>query len=192
MQPLVLILDNYDSFTYNLVQLVEENDAIPVVIKNNHLSLDAVEAYDKILFSPGAGIPSEIPIMKQIVERYGNSKSILGICLGHQAIAEAYGGKLLNMPDVWHGKIQRINITEPNDYLFKDIPESLDVGLYHSWAVDRQYLPRTIKITAISSNETIMALSHVTDDVKGIQFHPESYMTEYGKKIIGNWLIRKF
>ena len=188
MHPLILILDNYDSFTFNLVQLVEENDAIPVVIKNDHISLEAVASYDKILFSPGAGIPSEIPIMKQIVEQYRHSKSILGICLGHQAIAEAYGGKLFNMPEVLHGKKHKITITDHNDYLFKGLPETFDVGLYHSWAVDRQNLPESIKITAISSNGTIMALSHTTDDVKGIQFHPESYMTKYGKKIINNWL----
>lgn len=188
MHPLVLILDNYDSFTYNLVQLVEENGAIPVVIKNDRINLELVAAYDKILFSPGAGIPTEFPIMKQIVEQYRNSKSILGICLGHQAIAEAYGGKLFNMPEVLHGKKHKIIITDRNDYLFDGLPESFEVGLYHSWAVDRQFLPEIIKVTAISSNGTIMALSHVTDDVKGIQFHPESYMTEYGKRIIKNWL----
>jgi anthranilate synthase component II len=188
MRLRVLILDNYDSFTYNLVQLVEESNAIPVVIKNDQLSLDEVGGYDKILFSPGAGIPSEIPIMKRILEHYGRTKSILGICLGHQAIAEAYGAKLFNMPEVLHGKKFRIEITDRNDYLFKNLPESFEVGLYHSWAVDKHYLPKTIKITATSSNGIIMALSHLTDDVKGIQFHPESYMTEYGKGIINNWL----
>jgi len=188
MRPLILILDNYDSFTYNLVQLVEENDAIPVVIKNDHIRLEEVSAYDKILFSPGAGIPSEFPIMKKIVEKYHQHKSILGICLGHQAIAEAYGGKLFNMPEVMHGKKHKITITDSSDYLFRDLPETFEVGLYHSWAIDRQDLPGSIKITAISSNGTIMALSHATDDVKGIQFHPESYMTEYGKKIMMNWL----
>jgi anthranilate synthase component II len=188
MQPLVLIVDNYDSFTYNLVQLVEENGGLPVVIKNDHITLDAVAAYDKILFSPGAGIPSEFPIMKQIVDQYRHSKSILGICLGHQAIAEAYGGKLFNMPEVLHGKMHKITITDPLDYLFRDLPQSFKVGLYHSWAVDKQNLPAPLKITAISLKGTIMAISHKTDDVKGIQFHPESYMTEYGKMIMMNWL----
>jgi anthranilate synthase component 2 len=188
MQPLVLILDNYDSFTYNLVQLVEENNAVPVVIKNDHIALEAVAAYDKILFSPGAGIPSEFPIMKQIVEKYRHSKSILGICLGHQAIAEAYGGKLFNMPEVLHGKKHRITLTDPDDYLFRDLPTAFNVGLYHSWAVNRDHFPDCLKITAISTNGTIMALAHKTDDVKGIQFHPESYMTDFGKIMMRNWL----
>ena len=188
MQARILILDNYDSFTYNLVQLIEESNASPIVIKNDQITIEAVADYDKILFSPGAGIPSEIPIMKQIVECYGQSKSILGICLGHQAIAEAYGGKLFNMPEVLHGKKHRIRISSPSDILFKGIPETFEVGLYHSWAVDKQFLPETIKITALSSTGIIMALSHVVNDVKGIQFHPESYMTEYGKAIIENWI----
>ena len=188
MQARILILDNYDSFTYNLVQLIEESNASPIVIKNDQITIEAVADYDKILFSPGAGIPSEIPIMKQIVDGYGQSKSILGICLGHQAIAEAYGGKLFNMPEVLHGKKHRIRISSPSDILFKGIPETFEVGLYHSWAVDKQFLPETIKITALSSTGIIMALSHVVNDVKGIQFHPESYMTEYGKAIIENWI----
>jgi anthranilate synthase component 2 len=188
MRPRILILDNYDSFTYNLLQLVEENGGEAVVIKNDQIMLESIAQYDKILFSPGAGIPSDFPIMTQIVQRYRHTKSILGICLGHQAIAAAYGAKLYNMPEVFHGKKHIITIEDKRDYLFNGLPESFEVGLYHSWAVDRQSLPVVLKITALNSNGIIMALSHTTDDVKGIQFHPESYMTGYGKKIIGNWL----
>ena len=188
MRPRILILDNYDSFTYNLLQLVEENGGKAIVIKNDQIILESVTEYDKILFSPGAGIPSEIPVMKQIVEQYRHSKSILGICLGHQAIAEAYGGKLYNMPEVLHGKKHIITIKDREDYLFKCLPESFEVGLYHSWAVEGQTISDVLKITAIGSNGIIMALSHTTDDVNGIQFHPESYMTMYGKKLIRNWV----
>jgi anthranilate synthase component 2 len=188
MRPRILILDNYDSFTYNLLQLVEESGGEAVVIKNDQLDIDAVADYDKVLFSPGAGIPSDVPVMKEIVLRYGHSKSILGICLGHQAIAEAYGGHLYNMPVVMHGKKQLIHLQDQTDYLFNGLPERFEVGLYHSWAVDVEGLPKLLKITAMSENGVPMALSHITDDVKGIQFHPESYMTGYGKKIIGNWI----
>ena len=188
MRPRILILDNYDSFTYNLLQLVEENGGIAVVVKNDQIILDSVADYDKILFSPGAGIPSDFPIMKQIVEQYRQLKSILGICLGHQAIAEAYGGRLYNMSEVLHGKKHQITVKDQTDYLFRGLPETFEVGLYHSWAVDPQHMPETVKITAVSANGIIMALSHYTDDVKGIQFHPESYMTGYGYQIIRNWI----
>jgi anthranilate synthase component 2 len=188
MRPRILILDNYDSFTYNLVQLVEENGGIAFVEKNDQIMLDSVEDFDKILFSPGAGVPSDFPIMRQIVEQYSRSKSILGICLGHQAIAEAYGGRLYNMPEVMHGKKYQITVKDQTDYLFKGLPTTFEVGLYHSWAVDPEYMLDQLNITAMSSNGIIMALSHNTDDVKGIQFHPESYMTGNGNKIIRSWI----
>ncbi len=189
MEPTVLIIDNFDSFTYNLVQLVREKGCCkPDIIKNDELDIEQVERYDGIIFSPGSGIPQEVPLMSQIVLQYQESKSILGICLGHQAIAETYHAKLFNMKKVVHGIRQKVQVIDKEDYLFHNIPKQFTAGLYHSWAVDKEDFPETLKITAISTNNTIMALSHRVFDVKGIQFHPESYMTEYGAQMIKNWL----
>jgi anthranilate synthase component 2 len=158
------------------------------VVKNDCIKLDEVSKFDKILFSPGPGLPSGSGIMGMIIQKYGTTKSILGICLGLQAIVESFGGKLINLPNVYHGIRQRIYIVDRRDVLFKDISSGFQAGLYHSWAADKNSLPACLKITALSENEIVMAVSHVDYDIKGVQFHPESYMTEHGPKIISNWL----
>lgn len=185
----LLIVDNHDSFTYNLVQIIKQAVRCSFeVIKNDKIDLSSVKHFDKILFTPGPGLPLEKPAMFEIVNIYSKSKSILGICLGHQAIAEAFGGMLFNMQNVYHGIAKKIRIIEKEDYLFKNIPEFFTGGLYHSWAVSSENFPESLNITAVASDETIMALSHKTYDVRGVQFHPESIMTACGKKIMENWL----
>jgi anthranilate synthase component II len=189
MRPRLLIVDNYDSFTYNLVQIVENHgNWVFDVIKNDKVQLEEVGSYDKILFSPGPGLPSDAGIMAGIIKSYDRTKIILGVCLGLQAIIESYGGRLINLPKVYHGIKQRIRITDRGEAMFKGIPDFFEVGLYHSWAVEKDSLPAAIKITALSDNGIVMAVSHQTCDVKGVQFHPESYMTEHGHTIISNWL----
>jgi anthranilate synthase component 2 len=183
-----LIVDNHDSFTYNLAQLLEQAGCIATIIKNDGQEVDAT-GFDKIIFSPGPGIPSkEAGLMKSLLYKYSATKSILGICLGHQAIAEFYGGKLKNLDKVFHGIKAKINIIEHTDYLFNGMPDTLNGGLYHSWGVSSEGLPDCLKITAISNEGIIMGISHITHNVKGLQFHPESIMTEHGAAIIKNWL----
>lgn len=190
MQHQLLIVDNYDSYTYNLVQIVNEHGSWQsVVMKHDVINLGLVGDFEKIIFSPGAGVPDDYQIMRQIIKKYSKQKSILGICLGHQAIAEAFGGSIYNLKKVYHGIKQSISIINKADYLFKDIPSEIEVGLYHSWAVSEK-LPNCLKATAISFDNIIMGLSHVEYDVKGLQFHPESYMSLYGKQILFNWLNR--
>ncbi|WP_448519438.1 anthranilate synthase component II [Rhodoflexus sp.] len=187
MSVRLLLLDNRDSFTYNLAQLIDENfDGIWAVRTCDEISLPEVANYDKIIFSPGPGVPSEIPLMRDILMTYGSKKSILGVCLGHQAIAEAFGGVLFNMGQVWHGMKVPIRVTEPQERLFCGLPETFEVGLYHSWAVAT--LPDCLQVTALSTNGTIMALSHKQYDIKGVQFHPESVMTACGAALLSNWL----
>jgi anthranilate synthase component II len=189
MQPRLLIIDNYDSFTYNLVQIVEthSNWAFDVV-KNDCIMLEKINRYDKILFSPGPGLPSESGIMEKITRRYGNSKSILGICLGMQSIVESFGGQLVNLPSVYHGIKQHISILDRGEELFEDMPDCFEAGLYHSWAAEKSTMPVCLKLTAMSEDGVIMAVSHNRYKIKGVQFHPESYMTEMGPVIIANWL----
>ena len=185
----VLIVDNYDSFTYNIVQLVREHGQFNHrVISNDRIDLNDLSEYDKIIISPGPGVPSETPATIEIISNFGNNKSILGICLGHQAIAEAYGGKIYNLGRPCHGIKQKVQIKDYNDYIFSNIPPLIDAGLYHSWAVAEESLPGDLKITAKSTEGIIMAISHSRVDVKGIQFHPESVMTRHGTEIINNWL----
>jgi len=185
----LLIIDNYDSFTYNLVQIIEEHNYCNFsVIKNDNISIETVTGYDKILFSPGPGIPSEAIIMNKIIEKYHKNKSILGICLGHQAITEYFGGNLYNLPKVNHGVKQKIKIIDNEDYLFKNLPPDIYAGLYHSWAVSQNNFPDCLKVTATNYDGIIMAITHKYFDIKGIQFHPESIMTDFGKQIIYNWL----
>jgi anthranilate synthase component II len=187
----LLILDNYDSFTWNLVQLVREVSELPFdIIKNDKILINDIQYFDKILFSPGPGLPKEVPVMKEIIENYKNSKSILGICLGHQAIAEAFGCKLINLNVVSHGQQQKIKIIDESDYLLRNIPQNFTSGLYHSWVIDPTSLSNEIKIIAVSENGHIMGISHNQYDIKGLQFHPESCMTPLGSKIIRNWLSR--
>jgi len=190
-QP-VLLVDNYDSFTYNLVQLLNEAGAKSVdIVPNDKIRMNHVAKYRKIMFSPGAGLPNEYPAMKHILEQFAQTKSILGICLGHQAIAEYFGAKLINLPSVFHGVKSQIEICNPTCYLFEGISETFQAGLYHSWAVNEHEFPNELYISAKSKNEIIMAISHKKFDVNGIQFHPESYMTTNGITLIKNWLKKQ-
>ena len=184
----LLVLDNYDSFTYNLVHLIEKVSEIDFdVIRNDKISIDAVKAYNKILLSPGPGLPKDAGIMPELIKQYGSSKSIFGVCLGLQSIGEAYGGSLKNLETVFHGIATPITIIE-EDVIFKHCNKTFTVGRYHSWIINNQNLPNQLKITALDTNGNIMALKHQSHDVKGVQFHPESILSEYGELIIKNWL----
>jgi anthranilate synthase component 2 len=184
----LLILDNYDSFTYNLVHLIEKvSDITFDVIRNDKIYLEAINAYDKILLSPGPGLPKDAGIMPELIKHYGSSKSILGICLGLQAIGESYGATLKNLDTVFHGIATPITILDEN-ILFENCPDTFTVGRYHSWVVNPNNLPSDLKITAIDYDGNIMALKHNTHDVRGVQFHPESILSEYGEMMIKNWL----
>jgi anthranilate synthase component II len=185
----ILVLDNYDSFTYNLVHILKELTGGPVdVRRNDEIGLDDAGNYDKIIISPGPGVPDEAGITKQLIGRYASSRSILGVCLGCQAIAEVFGGSLINLDKVYHGVKTGILVTDDGEKLFTDIPASFEAGRYHSWVVSETDLPAGLRITARDDEGMIMALSHVEYDVKGVQFHPESVMTELGKKILQNWM----
>jgi anthranilate synthase component II len=185
----ILVIDNYDSFTYNLVHYIEKlTGECPDVFRNDEIDIADVENYDKILLSPGPGVPSQAGICLGLIKEYAHSKSILGICLGHQAIGEAFGGKLLNLSEVYHGIASEVYITASGDSLFEGLPASIVAGRYHSWVVDSVGLPDCFTVTGIDENNIIMGISHKKFDVKGLQFHPESVLTEYGLEIIGNWL----
>jgi anthranilate synthase component 2 len=187
----ILILDNYDSFTYNLVHIVKKLGYQNVsVIRNDKMTVEEVAAFDKILLSPGPGIPSEAGILMDLLRTYNSTKSILGVCLGHQAIAESFGGELFNLSKVVHGKSVKTNLCAP-DILFKDVPSSFLSGRYHSWAVKKENLPNDLIVSAEDENGVIMALKHAHYDVRGVQFHPESIMTEYGETMMRNWLEHK-
>lgn len=185
----ILIFDNYDSFTYNLVHLVEKiTDEKADVFRNDQLALEDVNSYDKIILSPGPGIPSEAGLLLPLIETYAKTKSILGVCLGHQAIAETFGAKLVNMENVFHGVATEI-IPEPEPgTLFEGIPASFKAGRYHSWIVDEASLPPELIVTARDEQGRIMALRHRELAISGVQFHPESIMTEYGEQLIRNFL----
>ncbi len=184
----ILVLDNYDSFVYNLVHYLRDLGQQPEIYRNNKISLEEVARFDKILLSPGPGVPSEAGIMPQLLQQYAATKSILGVCLGHQAIGEAFGGKLENMKDVLHGVATRIHIQKPDEKLFRQVPSELKVGRYHSWTVVPDNLPDSLEVTATDDNGYVMALAHKTYDVRGVQFHPESILTEHGKQMLENWL----
>ncbi|MBS5978439.1 aminodeoxychorismate/anthranilate synthase component II [Dysgonomonas sp. Marseille-Q5470] len=184
----ILIFDNYDSFTYNLVHLVKELGYTDVdVFRNDKIALEDVAKYDKIILSPGPGIPSEAGLLLPLIKEYAGKRPILGVCLGHQAIGEAFGAQLKNLEDVYHGVATRINITQP-DYIFDTLGCELEVGRYHSWIVDNNGLPDCIEITATDNNGQIMALKHKEFDVHGVQFHPESVLTPAGETIVKNFL----
>jgi len=184
----LLVLDNYDSFTYNLVYIIRRLGYQVDVIRNDKIKAKEVEAYDKILLSPGPGIPDEAGIMKKVIEKYGKTKSILGVCLGHQGIAEVYGAELYNLFNVLHGVSSEIKILNKTDYLFKGIPDAFKGCHYHSWAILQGSINGLLEVTARDTNGNIMAISHKEYDVKGLQFHPESILTEHGATIIENWL----
>lgn len=184
----LLVLDNYDSFTYNLVHLIRKVSSVSFdVIRNDKITLKDVDAYDKILLSPGPGLPKDAGIMPDLIARYGAQKNIFGVCLGLQAIGEAYGASLKNLDTVFHGVAMPIRIIG-EDPLFRDCPAEFIVGRYHSWVVDQRQLPEELVVTAIDKQGHIMALSHKTYSVRGVQFHPESILSEHGETIIRNWL----
>lgn len=183
----IVIIDNYDSFTYNLSHLVKELGAEVTGLRNDSFPIEELETYDKILLSPGPGIPKEAGLLLEVIRTYAGKKPILGVCLGEQAIGEVFGGKLTNLSEVYHGIQSPIRITASN-YLFEGLPEEILVGRYHSWVIDRENFPDALEITAVSQEGYIMALRHKDFDVQGIQFHPESVLTPDGKKIISNWL----
>ncbi len=184
----LLVLDNYDSFTYNLVHLVEKVSDISFdVIRNDKISIDEVNDYDKILLSPGPGLPKDAGIMPEILKKYSASKSIFGVCLGMQAIGENFNSKLKNLDTVFHGLATPIEITQ-NDLIFEACPKQFNVGRYHSWVVDQNGLSSDLIVTSIDAEKNIMSLKHKTLDVKGVQFHPESILSEHGETIIRNWL----
>lgn len=184
----ILVLDNYDSFTYNLVHILRELGHSPDVYRNDKISVESVGAYDKIMLSPGPGIPDEAGIMKDLIRRYADSKSILGICLGHQGIGEVFGAELYNIPKVLHGVTSSVTILDTSEYLFRDVKDNFEATHYHSWAVKPGSIPASLKVTAANGEGLVMGLRHVEYDVKGLQFHPESVMTTEGPKMIANWL----
>lgn len=184
----ILVIDNYDSFTFNLVHLLNETGHEATVWRNDKFQLADVNAFEKILLSPGPGIPSESGLLLDVIRTYSESKSILGICLGLQAIAEVFGGELYNLTRPVHGRATEISVLDDQEQLFFNCPTNFNVGRYHSWAVRNDNVPEAIKVTAVDSDGVIMALRHRTLDVRGVQFHPESVLTEHGKLLISNWL----
>jgi anthranilate synthase component 2 len=185
----ILVLDNYDSFTYNLVHILKELTNGPVdVFRNDEIGLKEIGRYDKILISPGPGLPDQAGITKKMIGHFAPSKSILGVCLGCQAIAEVYGGSLINLDRVYHGVETNIKVLNEEERLFTEIPETFTAGRYHSWVVREDGLPSVIRITAKDDEGSIMAIAHETYDVRGVQFHPESVMTKHGKQLLLNWI----
>jgi len=183
----VLVIDNYDSFTYNLVHYLQDLGCEVTVKRNDKLTVEEVGKFDKILLSPGPGIPDEAGLLKPIIKEYGSSKSILGICLGQQAIAEVYGGSIENLNKVYHGVSTSITRVNEDEVLYKDIPTELEVGRYHSWVVSKD-LPKVLISTSIDANGEIMSLRHIEHDVRAVQYHPESILTPEGKKMLKNWV----
>ncbi|MDR7130389.1 anthranilate synthase component 2 [Algoriphagus sp. 4150] len=184
----ILVLDNYDSFTYNLVYIVRQlGYGVQMdVFRNDKISLEEVSKYDKILLSPGPGVPEDAGIMPELLKKYAATKSILGVCLGHQAIGEAFGGDLINLSEVLHGVASTVTVEE--DLLFKNVPNTFSIGRYHSWVVDENTLSSDLEVIARTPDNQIMAIRHKKYDIRGVQFHPESILTENGVQILKNWL----
>jgi anthranilate synthase component 2 len=191
MNMKIAVIDNYDSFTYNLVHYIESiiDESIDVY-RNNEVEISALNEYNYILLSPGPGIPEEAGICLDLIKTYGESKNILGVCLGHQAIAEAYGGSISNLSEVYHGVSTPVKLTKIIDPLFQKLPMTFEAGRYHSWVVDKKSLPSTLSVTCEDNSGIIMGLTHNKHSVKGVQFHPESVLTEHGMQIMRNWLGR--
>lgn len=183
----IVIIDNYDSFTYNLAHLVKELGAEVEVLRNDQFQIEDLLPYDKIILSPGPGIPSEAGLLLDVIRQYAPIKPILGVCLGHQAIGEYFGGHLTNLSQVFHGVSSTVSVTTP-DYIYNELPDHIEVGRYHSWVVDTKAFPDCLEITSVSEEGQIMSLRHRQYDVRGIQYHPESVLTPDGQKIISNWL----
>lgn len=185
----IIVIDNYDSFTYNLVHAIKKISGLPVdVFRNDEITLDKLDQYDKIVLSPGPGIPVEAGLLLDIIRKFAPTKSILGVCLGHQAIGEAFGGTLTNMNRVLHGISTPVTKTEIPTVLFEGLPETFQVGRYHSWIVDSAGLPDCLQVTSYDDKGMIMSMKHTTFDVEGVQFHPESVLTPLGEQMIANWL----
>ena len=185
----IVVIDNYDSFTYNLVHAIKKISGLPVdVFRNDEIALEDLEQYNKIVLSPGPGIPEEAGLLLDIFRKYGPTKSMLGVCLGHQAIGEAFGGTLTNMNRVLHGIATPVNTTKVPTRLFDGLPETFSVGRYHSWIVNEADLPDCMQITSYDDKGMIMSMKHTTFDVEGVQFHPESVLTPLGEQMITNWL----
>lgn len=183
----VLVIDNYDSFTYNLVHYLEDLDCDVTVMRNDQLILGDVMPFQKIVLSPGPGIPDEAGLLKSIIKTYAPTKSILGVCLGQQAIGEVFGGKLINLAAVFHGVATKVHISVDDEPLFEGLGKTIEVGRYHSWVVDAN-LPEELEATSFDDNGQVMSLRHKVYDVKGVQYHPESVLTPVGKKILENWI----
>lgn len=184
----IAVIDNYDSFTYNLVHYLEALEAEVSVFRNDEFSLDELQSFDKILLSPGPGIPDEAGLLKAVIQKYAPTKSILGVCLGQQAIAEVFGGTISNLNKVFHGVATELTLAVNDELLFNGIDGEIQAGRYHSWIVDAQNLPESLEVTSYAPNGEIMSLRHKTLDVRGVQFHPESVLTPHGKQMLKNWL----
>lgn len=187
MNTKIYIIDNDDSFTYNLVHYVEQFADTVKVVRNNEIDINEISTFDKIIISPGPGLPNERPILFEILDKYHKTKPILGVCLGMQTICEYFGGKLYNLNTILHGVPSNTIICDL-DYIYKMIPTSFISGRYHSWAIDHKSLPSSLKITSKDENNIIMSIRHNLLDIKGVQYHPESIMTEFGLEIIKNWI----
>lgn len=189
MNKKILVLDNYDSFTYNLVHYIESSGKYDVeVFRNDEISLDEVDRYETIILSPGPGLPKDAGILKAVIKKYASSKKILGVCLGMQAIGEVYGGKLENLAQVYHGVSTQLSVIDSNDVLFKGLPESFNIGRYHSWIISSKDFPEELVVTSQDENHQVMSLRHKEFKLYGVQFHPESILSEYGKELISNFL----
>lgn len=187
----VLLLDHHDSFTYNLAAMIRKFGNLQLdVLFPEEAKIEKISQYDKIIFSPGPGLPSEYPLMTDIVDRYKNTKSIFGVCLGHQSIGEYFGAGLINLGEVHHGRIKKLKILDPSSYIFQGVPDDSDIGVYHSWCIDSNGLPHCFTVTGKSEDGTIMSLSHKDYDIQSVQFHPESFITTYGERMMFNWLSR--
>jgi anthranilate synthase component 2 len=186
----IIVIDNYDSFTYNLVHYLEDLNCEVTVYRNDEFDIEELQKFDKILLSPGPGIPDEAGLLKEVIKTYSATKSILGVCLGQQAIAEVFGGSLINLEKVYHGVATNIKIQVQDEPLFKGLESEIEVGRYHSWVVNTTHFPEVLEITSLDENGQIMSLRHRTFDVRAVQFHPESILTPHGKKILENWVAQ--
>jgi anthranilate synthase component 2 len=184
----IVVIDNYDSFTYNLVHYLEDLGATVTVFRNDEFEVKELEVFDKIVLSPGPGIPDEAGLLKEVIKTYAKTKSILGICLGMQAIGEVFGGTLTNLEKVYHGVASKITVIE-NDTIFNNLPNEIEVGRYHSWVISNNNFPQNLIITSLDENKRIMSIKHSVYDLRGVQFHPESILTPEGKKILENWIL---
>lgn len=183
----IAVIDNYDSFTYNLVHYLEDMNADVVVFRNDEFELSELEHFDRIILSPGPGIPDDAGLLKDVIKKYAATKSIFGVCLGLQAIGEVYGAKLTNLKKVYHGVATKVTKIE-DDFIFNNLPDEIEVGRYHSWVISNENLPEDLIVTSRDENGQIMSLKHAFFNIRGVQYHPESVLTPYGKKILENWL----